>query len=94
MARDVPRSQGRLIYPMPMPETIGVTLEADQVAKVKAVEITMRVGTPEVSNAEPSCKLHVVHEPQSARPITADCTSPNSFWRVSVETSRLGVGLA
>lgn len=26
-----------LIYPMPMPETIGVTLEPDQVAKVKAV---------------------------------------------------------
>jgi membrane-associated protease RseP (regulator of RpoE activity) len=36
------RDQGKpvpseLIYPMPMPETVGITLEADQLAKVKAV---------------------------------------------------------
>lgn len=36
------RDQGKplpsdLIYPMPMPETIGVTLEPDQIAKVKSV---------------------------------------------------------
>ena len=44
---------------------------------MNAVEETTSTGIPIESSVELSCKLHVIHAPQSARPMTTAFTSDN-----------------
>ena len=63
-------------------------------AVINCVVATATAAIPKLSSLVVSCKLHVVQEPQSARPMTATSDSAWIFWRVSSVARRLGVGLA
>jgi len=60
-----------LIYPMPMPETVGITLEPDQVAKVKSVtpgSIAAKAGV--------QAMMRVISREASRRGIRANAIAP------------------